>query len=299
MNFRVHFGLLAGLLAACTSEIGDGCTTSSDCAVTEADRLCLTEALEGFPGGYCTEFNCEPGSCPGEAVCVGYRTTLANSEACAEGSARLQRSYCMRSCSRDGDCRDGYACVDMGDENVWGAEIIEKGKRASKTKVCTLAYTGAEEGDRSSDVCRWRTADLDGGSWAGAAEEPSTNEAGPASMSQAEAGLTETDAGSSPEPTDAAVPDPGMPDADLADADVAMIPGDSGAIPQSEAGVATAADAAGSRPNSPLIDAAVEPSAPDAATPPPDASSPRRVDASGGGGQIPDASPDAGDSSTP
>lgn len=164
MSSRVYLGLVACLLlGACTSEIGDECSTSSDCATTESDRLCLTQALEGFPGGYCTEFNCDPGSCPKEAVCVGYRTELANADECASGSSRLQRSYCMRSCSKDSDCRGGYACVDVSEENVWGAEIIETGSRANKTKICALAYSGPEADDRSADVCRWRASESEAG----------------------------------------------------------------------------------------------------------------------------------------
>jgi hypothetical protein len=164
MSSRVYLGLVACLLlGACTSEIGDECSTSSDCATTESDRLCLTQALEGFPGGYCTEFNCDPGSCPKEAVCVGYRTELANADECASGSNRLQRSYCMRSCSKDSDCRGGYACVDVSEETVWGAEVIETGSRANKTKICALAYSGPEADDRSADVCRWRASESDAG----------------------------------------------------------------------------------------------------------------------------------------
>lgn len=160
MSSRVLFGLVGGLLlGACASEVGDECTTSSDCATTESDRLCLTQALEGFPGGYCTEFNCDPGSCPSEAVCVGYRSELANADECDTGSSRLQRSYCMRTCSKDSDCRGGYACIDVSGDDVWGAEIIETGSRASDTKICALAYSGADEDDRSSEVCRWRAAE--------------------------------------------------------------------------------------------------------------------------------------------
>lgn len=145
--------------SACAREIGDDCITSADCVSTDANRLCISEQLEGFPGGYCTVFNCEPGSCPGESVCIGYRTSLANAEACSDttGRARLQRTYCMRHCRGDGDCRSGYACIDVAEDNPWGAEIIESGARASRTRICAVPYSEPPEApERESDVCQWR-----------------------------------------------------------------------------------------------------------------------------------------------
>jgi hypothetical protein len=150
----LRLAMASVLLAGCEVEIGDECESTSDCSQS-GPRLCLTEALEGYPGGYCTLFNCDPGGCPGEAVCVGYRSGLADTEDCAgaRGGTRLQRTFCMRSCSSDGDCRGGYACLDLAGPDPWGAEILEKEGR--NTKVCALAYSGPmTPEDRSSDVCR-------------------------------------------------------------------------------------------------------------------------------------------------
>ncbi len=62
----------AGLALGCTPKIGDDCTVSTNCSTT-GDRLCdVTQ-----PGGYCTTFNCEPGSCPEDSVCVNFGTTLS------------------------------------------------------------------------------------------------------------------------------------------------------------------------------------------------------------------------------
>lgn len=151
--------VVAFLASACAPEIGDDCVTSSDCVTTDANRLCISEQLEGFPGGYCTVFNCEPGSCPSEAVCVGYRTSLANAEACSDatGRARLQRTYCMRTCENDGDCRSGYACIDVAGDDPWGAEVVETGSRASRTRICAVPYSGPDDApERESEVCTWQ-----------------------------------------------------------------------------------------------------------------------------------------------
>jgi hypothetical protein len=147
------FSTCASLLWGCEVLIGDECTSAAECS-QEEPRLCLTQALEGYPGGYCTIFNCDPGTCPGEAVCVGYRSHLSTTAECSGpfAEARLQRTFCMRSCNSGADCRPGYACIDLGDENPWGAEVLERGRN---TKVCALAYSGPEVSqDRSSDVCR-------------------------------------------------------------------------------------------------------------------------------------------------
>ncbi len=198
-----HFRTLAALcclLGACAPEIGDDCSTSADCATTDQSRLCLSEALESFPGGYCTVFNCQPGSCPSESVCVGYRTALANAPECQDPSARarLQQTYCMRTCSKDGDCRTGYACIDMGEENPWGASVLEEGKRASRTKICAVPYSEPEDApDRSADVCSWQLPSGDTGA------------------------VSTPDAGSGPRPvvSDAAAPSgSGVMDASPADA---------------------------------------------------------------------------------
>ena len=83
--------LLAGLLllAGCAKEIGDDCSSALDC---ESGQICD----RSLPGGYCTVAPCEPDTCPAEAVCVDYPPFL---------------SYCMKSCSRDDDCRSDYICV--------------------------------------------------------------------------------------------------------------------------------------------------------------------------------------------
>jgi hypothetical protein len=114
------------------------------------DRLCDIS----MPGGYCTIFNCEPGGCPEEAVCIAYRNTLAPVGACMDTAsrARLERTFCMRRCKSDSDCRGGYACIDMGVENPWSASVAEK--PGVSGKVCALPYEGpALDETVNAEVC--------------------------------------------------------------------------------------------------------------------------------------------------
>src|ERR1700760_4201839 len=69
---------LAALFAfGCTPHIGDSCTISTNCSA-QGDRLCdITQ-----PGGYCTEFNCEPDSCPDDAICVNFGAALSPISQC-------------------------------------------------------------------------------------------------------------------------------------------------------------------------------------------------------------------------
>ena len=99
----------AGVWAmGCQPKIGDDCETAIDCS-TLGDRLCDTSQ----PGGYCTVFNCEPDTCDDEAVCVAFDTEL--DPACQSVNdgryGRFGRTFCMRKCKDDGDCRDQYRCV--------------------------------------------------------------------------------------------------------------------------------------------------------------------------------------------
>jgi hypothetical protein len=83
------------LCGGCTAEIGDECSANVDCS-TSGDRACDTSA----PGGYCTILDCRADSCPEESVCVAWGEDVA------------QRTFCMRHCGDDSNCRDGYQCFD-------------------------------------------------------------------------------------------------------------------------------------------------------------------------------------------
>lgn len=153
--------VFAALLAlGCKPEIGDECSVSTDCS-NVGDRLCDTTQ----PGGYCTIFNCEPGTCPEEAICVAFYTS--DSLVCRDPQEedRLQRTYCLRSCEGDGDCRGGYSCEDLGKKNnPWGAEVIEHGSPSGK--VCVVPYSGAPLPENpNTEVCTGTDASFDTTPW--------------------------------------------------------------------------------------------------------------------------------------
>jgi hypothetical protein len=143
--------VLAVLALGCQPEIGDPCQTAADCT-TSTDRIC--DATQ--PGGYCTIFNCEPGGCPEEAACVAFRAFPAVAPGCLDEQqrSRLERTFCMKRCGSDGDCRSGYACLDLAsfdpEENPWAAQVID----AASTAVCAVPYSGPQPADaREEEVC--------------------------------------------------------------------------------------------------------------------------------------------------
>jgi hypothetical protein len=124
---------VAAVLLGCQPDIGDSCSTNADCSLT-GDRLCDVTS----PGGYCTQFNCLPGKCPDEAACVGFYSRLSNACDDALPEQRFERSFCMKKCTSDGDCREseGYKCQAAPSEV--NAVVLEEGEAAT-TRVCMAA----------------------------------------------------------------------------------------------------------------------------------------------------------------
>lgn len=98
-GFCMHLmaGVALAALSACAPAVGDSCSGSTDCSI-DGSRICDTAQ----PGGYCTVMGCDPDTCPDGAVCVEWRYD----------PARTAETYCMKRCSSNGGCRDGYACED-------------------------------------------------------------------------------------------------------------------------------------------------------------------------------------------
>ncbi len=150
----------AALGLGCTPQIGDDCTVSTNCSTTGV-RLCdVTQ-----PGGYCTIFNCEPGSCPDNSKCVNFGTQLSAARddngnpltACTPSQANspYKRSFCMASCSSDSDCRGGYRCRRPSGpdgfnavlaEHESGAKVCAVPPKAVKTPASTEVCTGSDAG---------------------------------------------------------------------------------------------------------------------------------------------------------
>ncbi|GMV15144.1 MAG: hypothetical protein HS104_07400 [Polyangiaceae bacterium] len=178
--------LTASLAFGCKPEIGDECSVSTDCS-NVGDRLCDTTQ----PGGYCTIFNCEPGTCPEEAICVAFYTS--DSLVCQDPQEedRLQRTFCLRSCGGNGDCRSGYACEDLSaKDNPWGAEVVEWGSPSGK--VCVVPYSGTPLPENpNTEVCTGTDAGFDVKPWqpdAGAPEDAGSDAPADASEGGSDAG---------------------------------------------------------------------------------------------------------------
>ena len=139
-------------LGGCEPEIGDACDLGTDCS-DSGDRICD----DTVPGGYCTIVNCEPDSCPEEAACVGFRQAPSSLAECADpNELRTLRTFCMRRCSSDGDCRSGYECVDVGEEgNPYDAILTDR--ESSHSKMCLVPYSSVPAADpdsgASGDYC--------------------------------------------------------------------------------------------------------------------------------------------------
>jgi uncharacterized membrane protein YgcG len=171
---------VTGALAlGCTPKIGDDCSVSTNCSST-GDRLCdVTQ-----PGGYCTTFNCEPGSCPEDSVCVNFGTQLSPIAGCAPSQANspYKRSFCMADCGSDSDCRSGYRCLapkgDCNDSSCFNAVLAE---HSGGQRVCAVPPKELPK-NTLTEVCVGSDAGvgLGGGGGSGAAQGGSSSGGGSA-----------------------------------------------------------------------------------------------------------------------
>ena len=137
---RLGLALLLTLITAsgCQQNIGDACSSSSDCSVT-GERQCD----RAQPGGYCTVFSCDPDTCP-QGACVEWRFF----------PSRTAETWCMQTCAGDGNCRAEYSCVfpaNIDMEGEWQAEvpaderiarIIDLDQTSASAKICTALAGG-------------------------------------------------------------------------------------------------------------------------------------------------------------
>jgi hypothetical protein len=109
-------------MAGCTPSIGDQCALSTDCSL-QGDRACDTAQ----PNGYCTQFNCSANTCPDQAACIVFGSSVPG---CPYNDymspSRTARAFCMAHCQQDSDCRqsDGYVCRDPR-SGPWNAIILD------------------------------------------------------------------------------------------------------------------------------------------------------------------------------
>ena len=158
---RMRLVLALGLaLVGCAPEIGDACTTSTDCS-QNGDRQCDISQ----PGGYCTIFNCEPADsnpaskCPDESACVAFAAEPSPVPGCANslGSTPYTETFCLKKCDNGDDCRSGYICINpetFGSSDRNGDLFFSAVDLDGPTKVCVVAFSAPPpSSDASSDVC--------------------------------------------------------------------------------------------------------------------------------------------------
>jgi hypothetical protein len=106
---------------------------STDCS-QQGTLLCDTSQ----PAGYCTQLNCSNGSCPNNAVCVEFQSSVPGCQYDDyQSPSRTGRTFCMAHCSSPSDCRqsDGYTCADPR-LAPWNAAILDNNQSQS---VCIVA----------------------------------------------------------------------------------------------------------------------------------------------------------------
>jgi hypothetical protein len=125
--------LAAAFVAGCTPHIGDHCNLNTDCSI-QGTLFCDTSQ----PNGYCTFFNCVPGGCQNNAVCVMLRPSVPG---CPyddyQSPSRTGRTMCLAPCSQDSDCRqsEGYVCVDPT-TTPWKGIVMDQ---TQGQKVCMVS----------------------------------------------------------------------------------------------------------------------------------------------------------------
>jgi hypothetical protein len=150
MGHRLPFIALLILLAGCQPDIGDSCSVDTECSAT-GERVCDTTQ----PGGYCTIFGCDPTNCPAdESICIAFGNVVSTAPGCQNPNrtSPYVRNVCMATCNNAGDCRSGYDCVNMAEDNPWGAAVIQRNPRT--TRICIAPMSAAPiPQERPSNVC--------------------------------------------------------------------------------------------------------------------------------------------------
>ncbi len=110
---------VAWAVAGCQPQIGDRCNLNTDCS-SSGTRQCDNS----MPGGYCTMFNCGPNTCPDQSACYLFNADVQGCTYSDRDPSRTARSFCMKDCAHDSDCRTGYQCADAR-EAPWNAILLD------------------------------------------------------------------------------------------------------------------------------------------------------------------------------
>lgn len=106
------------------------------------DRLCDTSQ----PEGYCTQLNCKGQSCPDEASCVLFRSSIPGcgfDDRAGPFGSRLARSFCVAQCTSNDDCRPGFVCASPR-AYPWNAVILDNDQ--NKRSCLAIPLEGQDPG---------------------------------------------------------------------------------------------------------------------------------------------------------
>jgi hypothetical protein len=195
---RAALIVLAGLAATgCTPEIGDKCILSTDCSL-RGERLCDTSQ----PAGYCTILNCRGNLCPDDAACVLFHPTVQGCGYNDRSPSRTGRTFCVKTCEDNSDCRAGYVCDDPR-RAPWDAIILDDNQSERVCIVPESSATGGQGVNQEAPVCQAAAPDA-GQIDAAPREDASASDAGDAG----DAGVDASDA-AAPDAGDAGIVDAG------------------------------------------------------------------------------------------
>jgi hypothetical protein len=148
--FRLSLAFV-GLLAGCTPSIGDKCVLSTDCSI-RGDRLCDTSQ----PDGYCTVFNCRGNLCPDTATCILFHPSVQGCGFDDRSPSRTGRSFCVKRCESDDECRPGYVCTDPR-LPPWNAAILDNWQEQRSCLPRPVPGAPGTPVDSASPVCQAAT----------------------------------------------------------------------------------------------------------------------------------------------
>lgn len=123
--------------------VGDACELDDQCP---AGGSGMTECLtDGFPGGYCSVVECEAHGhdCPDDAGLDGDEGTVK--------CVQIEVLQCMKLCTAQTDCRDGYDCVGVPDSAGHGTVDICLPAGGGKQSDAGMGGGGGGDGMEGAD----------------------------------------------------------------------------------------------------------------------------------------------------
>jgi hypothetical protein len=129
---------LGGACGCSELNLGEACTRNSECTGGYLPSYCATQ----YPGGYCASITCNVGTGGNLDFNVGPGTGCGNDGVCQNFTSPTTgeiEGICLRACTTNQDCRQGYACERMGE--LVGPGMIGRCLPACTTSADCRTYT--------------------------------------------------------------------------------------------------------------------------------------------------------------